>query len=161
MTKNEKAAIFFTNMRITINYIPGQFPKSVCFFLLFLFFITLYSCGVNREETPVIPPETSPLSRNYIGFGVITTSFTHILSDPHENTASLGYLRRGSLVKVIRRQILRTPEGFISWVLVAGNQEGGNQSFALSEVQGWLREGVMEIYNNESQARIASESILK
>jgi len=103
------------------------------------------SCTGNKEDVPVVPPLTSPLTRDYIGFGVITASFTHVNADPAENSDSLGYLRRGTLVKIIRRQVIRTQEGFISWVLTDGEQ------------QGWLREDVMEIYNNESQARTASE----
>jgi len=113
------------------------------FFILFI--LTFSSCNGSREEAPVVPPLTSPLTRDYIGFGVITASFTHINADPAENSESLGYIRRGTLVKIIRRQVIRTPEGFISWVLTDGEQ------------QGWLREDVMEIYNNESQARTASE----
>jgi len=122
------------------------------------------SCSSNKEEAPLIPPETSPLTGDYIGFGVITASFTHITSDPSENSDSLGYLRRGSLVKIIRRQIIRTSEGFISWVLIDGEQEGsrsGQTESTLAVQQGWLKEDVMVIYNNESQARTASESVLR
>jgi len=115
--------------------------------LILICFLVLNSCGVNREEVNVVPPVTSPLSRDYIGFGVITDSFTHITSEPVENSPSLGYLRRGTLVRIIRRQIIRTREGFIPWVLIDGNQ------------QGWLREDVMDIYSNEGQARTASESM--
>ncbi|MCL2720087.1 MAG: hypothetical protein FWD47_01935 [Treponema sp.] len=116
--------------------------------LLFVFsLITFNSCLAGRDDNPVIPPVTSPLSRDYIGYGVITASFTHILVDPLENSESLGYLRRGSVVKVIRRQLQRTSDGFISWVFIE------------SEQQGWLKEDVMEIYRNESQAQTASESM--
>jgi hypothetical protein len=102
-----------------------------------------------RDESPVIPPVTSPLTRDYIGFGIITASFTHITADPSENSQSLGYLRRGTLVKIIRRQVQNTPDGFSSWVLIDGEQ------------QGWLKEEVMDIYNNENQARTASESLIR
>ncbi|MCL2214772.1 MAG: hypothetical protein FWC06_06115 [Treponema sp.] len=127
-------------------------------FSFFLIFLTLYifSCSANREETPVVPPETSPLTGGYIGFGVITASFTHISIDPAENSESLGYLRRGSLVKVIRRQIIRTLDGFVSWVFIEGEQGSGERA---GDQSGWLKEEVMEIYSNESQARTASESI--
>jgi hypothetical protein len=130
-------------MRISAKHTFGQLYRLFGFFIIVL--LMLVSCRVNREESPVIPPITSPLTRDYIGFGVITASFTHISVDPAENSASLGYLRRGSLVKVIRRQLLKTPESFVSWVLIDGQQ------------QGWLREDVMNIYNNERQARTASE----
>ena len=146
MTKIRKTAIFLISMRITVKRIIGQLTCSL-FFLLCL--LVLCTCTVRKEEAPLIPPETSPLSREYIGFGVITDSFTHITADPSEVSPSLGYLRRGSLVKIIRRQTIKTQEGFISWVLTDGSQ------------QGWLKEEVMDIYTNESQARTASESTPK
>jgi len=104
---------------------------------------------MKKEESPVIPPVTSPLSRDYIGYGVITASFTHITSDPVENSTSLGYLRRGSVIRIIRRQSINTSGNFISWVLTDGHQYG------------WLREDVMDIYENESQANTASENMIR
>jgi hypothetical protein len=109
----------------------------------------LCSCGSKKAEIPVIPPVTSPLSRDYIGFGVITASFTHIAADPSEVSDYRGYLRRGSLVRIIRRQTVKTANGFVSWVLIDDSEHG------------WLREEVMNIYDNESQAKTASELILK
>lgn len=94
-----------------------------------------------------MPPVTAPLSRNYIGYGVITDSFTHITVDPQENSISLGYLRRGSLVRIIRRQIVKTDSGFQTWVLTDEPQYG------------WLKEDVMGIYNSEGQAKTASEQL--
>jgi len=129
-------------MRITLKHTLGQL------FLLFCL-AALYSCGIKKEESPVVPPVTSPLSGDYIGFGVITASFTHVTADPAEGSPSLGYLRRGSLVRVLRRQAIKTQGDFVSWVLTEGNQ------------QGWLKEEVMDIYSSESQAKTASESMSK
>jgi len=141
-------------MRIMLKYPLGQLFRLRFSFLMIILSFFIFSCSANKEETPVIPPETSPLTGGYIGFGVITASFTHISIDPAENSESLGYLRRGSLVKIIRRQIIRTSGDFVSWVYIEGEQNTG------SEYQsGWLKEEVMEIYSNESQARTASESI--
>jgi len=129
-------------MRITFKHAFGQ--------LLLLFCVLALSvCTATKEESPVIPPVTSPLSRDYIGFGVIRDSFTHVMLDPAENSSSTGYLRRGSLVRILRRQTIRTPSGFVSWVLVEEQEHG------------WLKETVMDIYENESQARTASESMLR
>jgi hypothetical protein len=116
---------------------------TILFFALFL--ILIYSCDSKKEEIHVIPPVTSPLSGEYIGFGVIKESFTHINTDPSQDSPSLGYLRRGSRVKIVRRQIVKTQDGYISWVLMDGQQ------------QGWLKEEVMDIYSNENQAITASE----
>jgi hypothetical protein len=129
-------------MRITLKHILSQ--------LLAVSVITaLCACGVNKEDIPVIPPVTSPLSRDYIGFGVITSSFSHIMAEPSQDSHDFGYLRRGSLVKIIRRQTIRTQDGFSSWVFTDGNQKG------------WLMEDAMEIYESEDQAKTASESMSK
>ena len=129
-------------MRITFKRIFSQ--------LLAAFAIMAFcACSANKEEIPVIPPVTSPLSRDYIGFGVVTSSFTHITAEPSQDSRDIGYLRRGSLVKIIKRQTIRTEGGFTSWVFTDGNQ------------QGWLREDVMEIYESEDQAKTASESMSK
>ena len=122
------------------------FGQLSFFLILFLPCLVLCGCSV-KNESPVIPPVTSPLSRDYIGYGVITDSFTHITRDPDENSASLGYLRRGSLVKIIRRQTVRSGESFHSWVLIDGIQYG------------WLKEVTMDIFETESQAKTASEFI--
>jgi len=152
MTKTGKTDIFFINMRILGKYRLGQLSKFISLFLLALCLLFLSGCSGKKEELPVVPPVTSPLTKDYIGFGVIKNSFTHMSADPIEDSASLGYLRRGSLVKVVRRQIVKTEAGFVSWVLT----DGGTAS-----VQGWLKEEVMDIYSNESQAKTASESLSK
>jgi hypothetical protein len=130
-------------MRITVKQSLGQLSLLVIFISLILFL--LFSCDSKKEEIQVIPPITSPLSGEYIGFGVITESFTHVTADPSQDSPSIGYLRRGSRVRIIRRQIIKTQSGFISWVLTDGQQ------------QGWLKEDVMDIYSNENQAITASE----
>jgi hypothetical protein len=129
-------------MRITVKHTIGQL-------LLLLAVMSVMACNARKDEAPVIPPVTSPLSRDYIGYGVITASFTHITSEPAEDSSSLGYLRRGSLARIIKRQTVRANGVFELWVQVEGAQNG------------WLREDVMDIYNSESQAKTASESILR
>jgi hypothetical protein len=142
MTKTVKEVIFFIDMRITLKHTFSQ--------LLILFGIAaLCACGAKKEEIPLIPPLTSPLSRDYIGFGVITDSFTHITAEPSQDSRDIGYLRRGSLVKIIKRMTVKAGGGFVSWVFTDGSQ------------QGWLREDVMEIYESEDQAKTASESMSK
>ncbi|MCL2208633.1 MAG: SH3 domain-containing protein [Treponema sp.] len=125
-------------MRIMFKYRLGQ--------LLLAFILVVFSsCFMKKEEMTVSPPVTSPLSRNYIGYGVITASFTHITGEPSEDSPSLGYLRRGSVVRIIKRQ--SSGKNFISWVQLETENSGG----------GWLKEEVMDIYNSESQAKTASE----
>ena len=85
---------------------------------------------------------------------MITASFTHISADPVEDSPSIGYLRRGSLVRIIKRQTIKTNNDFVSWVLTDGSPEE-------KDAAGWLKEEVMDIYDNESQARTASESLFQ
>ena len=124
-------------MRITAIHILGQL----------LLMLAVCACTVKKEEASVVPPVTSPFSKDYIGFGVITESFTHVLSDPSEDSSSIGYLRRGSMVKVLRRQTIKNTDTYTSWVLIEGNQHG------------WLKEEAMNIYDSENQAKTASESV--
>jgi hypothetical protein len=120
--------------------------------LILLTILILGSCNRRSEDIPIIPPENPPLSRQLIGYGVINVSYTHVVGTPEPAASSLGYLRRGSVVKVLERQsvINRTAanaENAESWVLVEGN------------FRGWLSESVVDIYDNESQARTAAESM--
>lgn len=142
MTKIIKEDIFFINMRITVKHSFGQ--------LLLVIVIAFFcSCRIKKDESPVIPPVTFPLSKEYIGYGVITASFTHITGEPAEDSPSLGYLRRGSLVRIIKRQNVKTGSAFVSWVQLDDFQNG------------WLKEELMDIYNSESQAKTASERLQK
>jgi hypothetical protein len=140
-------------MRITVKRVNSQLLLFACVAVFAA--IAAASCGGRKDDNPVIPPETSPLSRDYIGFAVITASFTHIVAAPEENSNSIGYLRRGSLVRVMKRQAVKTGNTFVSWVLIDGEQQGGPQGAP----QGWLKEEVMDIYDNESQAKTASDAM--
>jgi hypothetical protein len=121
--------------------------------------IIMSACDRKREETPVIPPLTSPLSQTFIGFGVVNVSYTRVAAQPEEDnladdsaensagTASPGYLRRGSVVRILQRRLVKSQEKPESWVLVNGS------------CTGWLKESLVDIYDTESQARTASESM--
>jgi hypothetical protein len=152
MTKTVKAVIFFIDMRIAVKRTLGQLFMMIAL-------AALYGCTAKKDDNLAAPPPTSPLSRDYIGFGVITSSFTHVTAEPAEDSASLGYLRRGSLVRITRRQLIKTDGAFTSWVLTEPPGAGGNQSDSL--VRGWLKEEVMEIYDSEDRAKTAAETILK
>ncbi|MDR3161558.1 MAG: hypothetical protein LBU28_08100 [Spirochaetaceae bacterium] len=106
----------------------------------------LASCAGKAEEGPVRPPPTPPLTRSVIGYGVVSASYTQVFQEPVPGE-SLGYLRRGSLVRVLERR--RVSHGGLreSWILVEGNYRG------------WLKEEMLRIYDNEARARTAAESI--
>jgi len=127
-------------MRVAVKYTLSQ---------AFIIFFTLFqvACNVKKDEAPVIPPETSPLSRDYIGYGVIILSYTHVTEDPSADSSSLGYLRRGSIVRVVRRQTVKTVAGPVSWVYIDG------------DIRGWLKEDAMSIYDSEGRAKTAAESM--
>jgi len=121
------------------------------------------ACDRKKDEVPVMPPLSSPLSQPYIGFGVVNVSFTRITAEPaglpaesaSEGISSPGYLRRGAIVCIHERRLVRErglagakPE---SWVLVEGIHQTGNR--------GWLKESLVDVYDTELQARTASESM--
>ena len=94
-----------------------------------------------------MPPETSPLSRPHIGFGVINVSYTRINNEPGEDGVSLDYLRRGSVVLIRERRQITENGKTESWLLVE------------EDYKGWLTESLVNVYENESKARTASEAM--
>ena len=131
--------------------------KAIFSFLLILFISTGIGCRRQVEELPVIPVTTHPLVREFVGYGVINVSFTHLLEEPNSTGASQGYLRRGTVVRIIeRRQVIirGNPE---LWVLAEGNYDGAAGSGA--SVQGWLQDTTVDIFDNESRAKTASRTM--
>jgi hypothetical protein len=82
-----------------------------------------------------------------IGYGVISVSYTHIVSEPSPSGFSLGYLRKSSIVEVLERRSVNNGGVTDSWVLVGDFPRG------------WLREDVIRVYDNEARARTAAESL--
>jgi len=133
----------------------------VLFFLLFL-----SACSGKKEETPVIPPLTSPLSQSFVGYGVVNVSYTRVAAAPEEDGlykppegkiieeapvppayTSGSYLRQGSVVRILQRRQVKNQDKLESWVQVDGPGAG------------WLRESLVDIYDSESQAHTASEAM--
>ena len=123
--------------------------------LFLLFFSTVLSgCRRGSEELPVMPPPTNPLSREYIGFGVVNVSFTDLFSESDSSGVSLGYLRRGTVVRIIERRLIVNRSSEETWVYVEGNYQGQG-----SVSSGWLPETVLVIYDSESRANTASRTM--
>ena len=116
-------------------------------------------CRRNSEELPVMPPSTHPLLREYIGFGVVINSFTHLLSESGQAGVSEGYLRRGTVVRILERRQLINRGTAESWVLVEGNYQSPGHRIEANISRGWLPETNLEIYDNESRANTASTTI--
>ena len=128
-------------MKIRTKQHCGQVYHAV--FMIFL----LAACNGRREEAPAMPPPTLPLTQAQIGFGVVNVSYTRVNSEPDENSALSGHLRRGSVVRIIERRLIQTSGRPESWVQIEAN------------FQGWLRETLVDIYNNEHQARTAAATM--
>jgi hypothetical protein len=131
--------------------------RSLCsrgqaYHTLFLALFLLLAAACNRkEETPIIPPLSSPLSQAYIGFGVVNVSYTRVMDNLDETAleTSPGYLRRGAVVRILERRTIKNGNTTESWLRVEENSKG------------WLRESLVDIYDNEAQARTASGVMLK
>jgi hypothetical protein len=89
------------------------------------------------------------LSRTVIGYGVVNVSYTLVGEKPGEGELSLGYLRRGSLVRILERRALKEGGNTEAWVLAESLLSPGRR-------RGWLKEKVVDIYNNEFQAKTAA-----
>ena len=101
-----------------------------------------------------MPPVTHPLARTYIGYGVVNVSFTHLLDEIGQAGVSIGYLRRGTVVRIIERRQQITRNRSESWVLAEGNYLGQG-----SGTQGWLEESSLEIFDSENRAITASRTL--
>lgn len=120
--------------------------------LVLLVFFSLGACGKKSGEVSLSLPATPPLSRPVIGYGVVNVSYIHLAEEPGKGAISRGYLRRGSLIRVLERRAVRAEGSAEAWVLVEGPFPQGRE-------RGWLRESVVDIYANEFQANTAAESM--
>jgi hypothetical protein len=128
--------------------------RQVAVFLILLF---LAACTRNTEEILIIPPATNPLDRNFIGYGVINGSFVRLTEEPRRDGVSLGYIRKGALIKIIERRLITNREYAEVWILAEAEYSGG----VGGKIEGWLPEDFAEIYDNESRAFTASEAMAK
>jgi len=144
-----------------VRYLPKNFQHIGCaarsFVLLFGIFV-FFGCKRSSEELPVVPPLTHPLTREYIGFGVVNVSFTHLLSETGAAGVSQGYLRRGTVVRIVERVQVNNRGRIESWVMAESNYGETSQGFG-GISQGWLQETVLVIYDNESQASTAARTM--
>jgi hypothetical protein len=125
--------------------------------LLALVMVFAFSCSRSAEEQPVMPPATHPLSRDYIGYGVVNVSFTNLLNENSPNAVSQGYIRKGTIVRILERTNVNNKGKIESWILGESNYQAPSTSGPVS--QGWLQESVLLIFDSESQANTASKTM--
>jgi len=130
-------------MKIRINYTIRQVLLAAFVSL------SLISCNLKKEEKPVSPPLTFPLSQSCIGYGVINVSYMLLSANIEESGPDSGHLRQGDVVRIIERRQVKNEGKTEVWVLVEGTSKG------------WLKESLIDIYGNESQAVTASKSVSK
>jgi hypothetical protein len=138
-------------MRVKIAGGHSQVKQSCPPRLFFVLFVLAFACSCRgkNEQLVVEPPATHPLLRPIIGYGVINASYTLALEKPEKGGVSLGYLRRGAVVQIIERRLVKGRDFSESWVLVEGSSRG------------WLIEDVVDIYDNEQKAATASQAMLR
>ena len=124
--------------------------------LILLLPLAFFSCRRGVEEVPVIPPPTNPMVREFIGYGVVNVSFIHLLQEPFQDNLSLGFLRKGSLVKITERRFLKNRGSIETWLEVEAEYSGAQEG----KIQGWLRESSVNVYDNEFQAITAAGIML-
>jgi hypothetical protein len=145
---NRVSKIIFFRKAKTVVSKSGLLKQSrFLIFFIFTAVIGLDSCDRGSENVALIPPPTPPLSRYFLGYGVVNVSYIQVLKEPVPGSESLGYLRRSSLVRIMERRRVNNRGTFESWVLVEGNYRG------------WLREEMVWIYDNEAQAKTAAGSM--
>jgi len=130
-------------MRIDTNTASGQ-ERRLLKFTAIMGLLLLISCTPKNEEA-VIPPGTFPLSKPYIGYGVINVSYAQVFFS--QDIASAAYLRMGSVVSVLERKQENIDGKTDPWVLIEG------------ESKGWIKESMVDIYDNKSQAENASQHL--
>jgi hypothetical protein len=125
--------------------------------LLLLTLILFFSCQRSSDDLPLTPPPTHPLARDFIGYGVVNASFTHIMDEPGRDGVSRAYLRKGSLVKITERRSLSNRGNAEFWVYTDGTGQDGSGP----EPAGWLSESALDIYDSKAKAVTASEAMIR
>jgi len=128
-------------MKTKIRYIAVQ---ACCAGFILLF---VAACSGRRNEVLILPPETALLSQEYVGYAVIYVLYTRLSMEPAEDSPAAGHARRGTVVRIHERRLIRDGNRNVSWLLIEG------------ETAGWIREEFVNVYANVSQARTAAEAM--
>jgi hypothetical protein len=125
--------------------------------LLLLMPLLALSLLCSCEKSPkidIVPPADRPLSREVIGYGVVTLSYIHLLDEPDSGGISLVFLRKGTIVKILEHRSVPKGEMPEFWVRAqALDTEGANKA------AGWARAEAFQVYDNEEKARTVVEAL--
>jgi hypothetical protein len=115
---------------------------AVLFALALLFLGACMRGDIGKE---IIPPATPPLSRDMLGYGVVSLSYTHILKTRGDERTAVGILRQGTVVRALARQPVIKDGNAESWVLAASGT-----------LSGWINEQSLLLYDTLAQAKTAA-----
>jgi hypothetical protein len=116
------------------------------------------SCRAKPVDEALLPPETPLFLKEGVGYGVVNVSFANVFGGPQDDAASMGLIRRGSIVVVVERRTIPVtgdPNGAARlWAFV---EQTARDDFAeMRQVAGWLPGESMDFYTSLSQAETAS-----
>jgi hypothetical protein len=133
--------------------------RKITFFAFLFCVMAASSCSRYRNDSEIVLPETPPLTRSAIGYGVISSSYIHILESRGEGSVSLGILRKGTIVKIIERRPLVIKGTREMWLLASAPESQG-EDFT-DNFSGWMPENQLRIYDSLAQAETAAVSMLQ
>ena len=112
--------------------------------MFIILIILLFGIPACSPKEDIAPPVTPVLSRDIIGYGVVTVSYTKVFNEPGNDGVSLGFVREKTIVTVLERRLVKEGGAQEYWVLTEGNYRG------------WLPESVIKLYDNEGKAQTAA-----
>jgi len=105
------------------------------------------ACSGRGDGGSALPPETRPISRPGVGYGVVSVPHARLGAEPSSAAAAAGHARMGDVLRVSERRVVREGAGSAAWLLAEGEESG------------WIREELVHVYDNEQQARSAARSM--
>jgi len=104
------------------------------------------SCA-RRIPPPVLPPETIPLSHEYVGYGVVNALYARLGTGASDAAPAAGHARMGTVARILERRLVMDGGRRESWLLIE------------AEATGWIREDLVDVFANAAQARAAAQAM--
>lgn len=123
--------------------------RPISFVIIFYVSLSFASCYIYNPHKQLYPPPTFPLSRTVLGYIVITDSYTQLLDHIGTKGVSLGILRKGTILPVLERKIIKGETGVERWIYVD------------AEEKAWIRASSGLIFQTEAQAKTALRQLMQ